>query len=339
MKKLAILTFLIYLMVFLSGCAEVGPQEGGVRTTYVGFTKGLGEKEWFKQGIKTLPLKPGLYLHIPHVTEVEKYPVKDMQYHMFKEVPTGREDVFLKTKDGQKMWIDVSIRYRLTFEKLSKLHRDYGDTYIANVLRPTIRSLVNNKLGEYSAEKIYDGLTRQRVAQEITQLVNTGYDNQVGTKIIGLEIVEVLFRRFEFSDEYQNAIEQKRIASEQHLAAIEWAKKKEAEARGEKLAIIQRAEGDAERVRQEAEAELFANLKEAEGIEAIGRARAESQRALADALGGGELVVRLEFAKKLAESFQVWGIPVGENTNQFIDVSGVFGNIFPEASKALKASP
>ena len=52
-------------VVILTGCAEVGPQEGGVRTSMVGFSKGFGEGEWFKKGIKSKPLQPGLYRIFP----------------------------------------------------------------------------------------------------------------------------------------------------------------------------------------------------------------------------------------------------------------------------------
>jgi regulator of protease activity HflC (stomatin/prohibitin superfamily) len=332
MKQISLALVLLITMLLISGCAEVGPQEGGVRTTYLGFSKGLGAKEWFKQGIKVNPLEPGLYMHIPHLTEVVKYPVKEQQYHMFKETEMTRDDVSFKTKDGQKAWIDVTVRYRLLFDKLSVLHREYGGTYIESVLRPTVRSLVNNKLGEFSAEQIYDGKTRQTVAKDIGELMNVGYQGQRGTREMGLEIVDVLFRRFEFTEEYQAAIELKRIASEQNLAAVELAKKKEAEARGEKLAVIQKAEGEAEQVRLEADAGLYAKLKEAEGIEAVGKAEAMAQSALADALGGGGEVVRLEFARHLAPSFQVWGIPTGDKTSSVMDLSGLFGSMFPKGS-------
>ena len=108
---------------------------------------------------------------------------------------------------------------------------------------------------------------------------------------MGLEIMDILFRRFEFTDEYQAAIEMKQIAAEQHLAAVEQAKKVEADAKGVKMAMIQKAEGEAEQIKLKAEADLFARLKEAEGVEAIGSAQAKAQAAMADALGGGEISI------------------------------------------------
>jgi len=339
MNYIKTVALLVILAALAAGCAEVGPQEGGVRTTMIGLDTGFGEGEWFKKGIKSKPLSPGLYFSVPHMTVVDKYPVRELRYHMFKEADARRDDVAFKTKDGQIAWIDVTVRYRLLFEQLPQIHRNYGEDYLENIIRPTVRSLVNNKMGEYSAEQIYDGATRQAVASEVRRLVNEGAEGQRGTLDIGLEVMEVLFRRFEFTQEYQEAIEQKRIAAEEHLAAVEWAKKREEEARGEKLAVIQQAEGQAEKVRKEAEADLYARLKEAEGIRKIGLAQAEAQEAMARAVGGGDVLVRMEFAKNLAPDLKVWGVPTGQENNSILDLSGVFGSMFPRSDVQVPARP
>ncbi len=331
MKHVAAMIGFMLVALMFSGCAEVGPQEAGIRTTMIGFSGGLGEAEWFKQGIKAKALAPGLYVSIPHLSHIEKYPVQELRYNMFKENVEARNDISFKTKDGQIAWIDTTIRYRLIFEKIPVLHREYGHQYLENVLLPTVRSLVNNKLGEYSAEEIYDGRTRQRVAVEIAELINRGLEGQRGTMDIGLEVIDVLFRRFEFSEEYQAAIEQKKIASEQHLAAMEWAKKREAEARGEKLAVIQEAEGNAERIRTLADADLYSRLKEAEGVLQRGLADAQVRSEMVKAMGSGDVLVRMEFAKNLSSKLQIWGIPTGQQNSSIMDLSGIFGSMFPKS--------
>ena len=170
-------------------------------------------------------------------------------------------------------------------------------------------------------------------------MINRGQEGQRGTMDIGLEVVDILLRRFEFTEEYQAAIEQKKIASEQHLAAVEWAKKREAEARGEKLAVIQEAEGKAERIKMEADAELYAQMKEAEGTRQVGLAQADVRAAMVEAMGGGDVLVRMEFAKKLSPSLQVWGVPTGQQNNSVLDLSGVFGSMFPKAESRIASPP
>ncbi|MCD4652604.1 hypothetical protein K8T06_01570, partial [bacterium] len=131
---------------------------------------------------------------------------------------------------------------------------------------------------------------------------------------------------------YQDAIEQKRIAAEEHLAALEWAKKRQAEAQGEKLALIEIATGNAEKTRKEADANLYAKLQEAQGVREVGLAYAEAQDALSKALGGGDVLVRMEFARHLSPALQVWGVPTGQENNSILDLSGVFGSMFPKGA-------
>ncbi len=59
------------------------------------------------------------------------------------------------------------------------------------------------------------------------------------------------------------------------------------------------------------------------------KAEAEGKRLLTEAMGGGANVVAFEFAQRLPEHLQVWGIPVGENNTSLMDISGVFGKMFP----------
>ena len=341
MKKLIILLLMVFVLVIFNGCVRVDPDEGGVRTNYIIF-KGVSKKT----------LGPGLYLSIPNVTEVDTYIVREQIYEMTKEGESvayyqtqgkgkgkfkktikkegKRDDVMLRTKDGQLMWIDVTVRFQLLRDKLPVLHQEFGKNYISDAIRPLARALVNYKFGQLSAEEIYDGKNRERVGLEIKKLMNQGYESETGLKDKGIFILDVLFRRYEFTEEYTKAIEQKRLAVEQKLAAMELAKKKEAEAEGEKLAIIQRAEAEAIRRKKEADAEYYYQQQRAKGIELVGMAEAKTKKALVEALGGGQYLVQLEFAKKLSDKLQVWGVPTGSQNASFLDLSGIFGNMYPK---------
>ncbi|MBN2055474.1 prohibitin family protein [bacterium] len=322
--------WLIVVLVLVAGigCTKIQPQEGGVRTNFI-IAKGISDKS----------LGPGLYLNIPSVTEVEAYSIKEAKYEMTKS-PTGgdeqgRDDVQLKSKDGQVVWVDVTVRYRLISDRLPILHRIYGKDYLTSAIRPMARALTSYKFGDLSAEEIYEGSNREKLGLQIRAMMNDGYENQEGLRIKGIEVLDVLFRSFEFTEDYQNAIETKRLATEQKLAAVELAKKKEAEAEGDKLAVIKRAEGAADARKKEAAAELYAQQQQALGILAIGNAEAEAKDAMARALGGGDVLVRLEFARKLGENMQVWGIPIGGDSTSIMDLSGLFGGMFPRMSQGV----
>ncbi|MGB3976489.1 MAG: prohibitin family protein [bacterium] len=330
MKYFFAIVILIAIALAVWGCAEIGPQEAGVRTVMIGFERGVGKTNWLKRGTSPKALSPGLYINIPHIVNIDKYPVNELSYDMFKENGEGRNDISFKTKDGQTAWIDVTIRYRLEAEKVPILHREYGHLYLENVLLPTVRSYLSNELGRYLAEDIFDGGIRRNISTEVVKLINNGEDGRRGTREIGLEVVDVLLRQFEFTAEYQAAVDQKKIASDQYLAALDLAKKREAEAEGEKLAAVQEAVAHAESIRLQADAELYARLKESEGIAQIGKAQAEAQAAMVEALGGGDILVKLEFAKSLSPKLQIWGIPTGQQNCSLLDLSGIFGHLLPK---------
>lgn len=333
MKYFLIVVVLIAAALAIWGCSEIGPQEAGVRTVMIGFENGFGASNWLKRGTSPNALSPGLYINIPHVVNIDKYPVNELGYDMFKENEQGRNDISFKTKDGQTAWIDVTVRYRLNPEKIPVLHREYGRLYLENVLLPTVRSYLSNELGQYSAEDIFDGRIRRNISTEVVNLINAGEEGRRGTQEIGLEVIDILLRQFEFTAEYQEAVNQKKIASDQYLAALDLAKKREAEAEGEKLAAVQEAEAHAERIRLEADAELYARLKESEGILQVGKAQAEAQAAMVEALGGGDILVKLEFAKSLSPKLQIWGVPTGQQNCSLLDLSGIFGPLLPVPDK------
>jgi regulator of protease activity HflC (stomatin/prohibitin superfamily) len=313
---------LAVLGLLLSGCVKVLNDEGGVVTRYV-IAKGIREK----------PLGPGLYLSIPSVWEVARYTVSETKYEMTKESDkgdtAGRDDIEIKTRDGQKVWVDVTIRYRLIFDKLATVHREFRRNYLETAVRPMARTLTAYAFGSLSSDEIYEGQMREKTGLEVRRMMNDGYDDVGGLMAHGIEILEVLYRSFEYTDEYQAAIELKRLASEQRLAAVELAKKKEADAEGDKLAVIKRAEGDAEATRTRADADLYEKQQTAKGAEALGLAEAKAKQALAEAMGGGQNIVALEFARNLSDKLQIWGIPTGAQSTSIMDLSGIFGNMIP----------
>lgn len=310
------------LVLLGSGCAKVRNDEGGVVTSYILF-----------KGIRPKPRGPGLYISIPSVWEVAKYKVSQQKYEMTKHPDAGdtpgRDDVQVKSRDGQIVWVDTTIRYRLIFEKLPILHREFGNNYISAAIRPMARALTAYKFGALSAEEIYEGTNREQVGLEIRRMMNDGYEGVQGLRDRGIEIEDVLFRSFEFTEEYQTAIEQKRLAAEQRLAAIELAKKLEAEADGQKMAAIKRAEGEAAAIKAKADADLYRKQMNARGIEAEGMAEAKAKKALAEAMGGGQYIVALEFARNLSDKLEIWGIPTGQQSTSIMDLNGLFGRMFP----------
>ena len=75
----------------------------------------------------------------------------------------------------------------------------------------------------------------------------------------------------------------------------------EAEARGNKLRVVQEAEGRAQSAKIEADARQYQLEAEAKGNLAIYKADAEGKKLQAEALGGGQNVVALKVAEKISD--------------------------------------
>lgn len=236
----------------------------------------------------------------------------------------------LKTNDGQNVEVDLTIIFALDSQAVPLLHQQVGSNYEDQILLPQIRSEARLAIGSFSAEEIYQGKVRDTMQQEIKQkLINAL------VKYPAIHIHDALIRQFQFSADFQKAIEQKKLAGQQveinknrALAQEEEAKRQEAEARGGKLKAVQEAEGRAQSAKIEADANRYKLEQEAAGNLARLKANAEGQKLLADAVGGGQNVVALKFAENISDKLQIYGYPVGQQTTSIMDVSGVFGQMF-----------
>ncbi len=232
----------------------------------------------------------------------------------------------LKTNDGQNIEVDLTIIYGLKANEVPLLHQQIGSTFEDQVLLPQIRSEARLAIGSCSAEEIYQGKVRDLIQVSIKSKLQESLG-----KYPAIQIHDALLRHFRFSSEFERAIEQKKLAAQQveinknrALAQEEEAKRQEAEARGLKLKAIQDAEGRAQSAKIEADGERYRLEQEAAGKLANYKADAEGKRLSAEALGGGQNVVALEFAKNIPSKLQVWGIPTGANNTTLMDLNGVF---------------
>jgi regulator of protease activity HflC (stomatin/prohibitin superfamily) len=320
---------LILLIISLSiGCVKIEPGKVGVLTNNM-----------IKRGVDPKPLETGFRLVIPIVQQVDIYDIRVRKYEMTK-VPTegekaGRDDIDFKTVDGQVVFCDVTLIYSLIKDLVPQLHQAVGKEYLDQALRPTARSTIRNYLGMYTADNIYSGEIRIKVQDAITNAMNKSLNG------IGINVVSILIRTFEFSEAFESKIEEKALAAQEVevnrnkvKAAEELAKKLEAESKGKRLAMVQEAEGIAQKKRLEADAWRYEQEQQAKGILAVALAEAEGKGKLAEALGSGDNVVKLEFARRIPDKLQIWGIPTGQESSSFMDLSGVFKNMFTLSSNS-----
>ena len=321
----------LFFLILTFGWVNIEPTDVGVEVNKIAGS------------ISPVPMGVGYHFYNKWKTDIAVYTVSARSFPK-DSMKTEHKDVWnmsLKTNDGQNVDIDMTIIYSLNAKDVPALHQTVGKNYEDQIVLPQVRSEARIAIGGYSAEDIYQGKVRDEIQKQIKQKL---VENLAQYPAINIQ--DALMRDFAFSKEFEHAIEQKKLAAQTvevnknlALAAEQNAKTQEANARGEKLKVIQGAQGKGETAKIMAEAEAAAKKvnadaeryrleQEAAGKLAIYKGEAEGKKLSADALGGGQNVVALEFAQKIAPSLQIWGIPTGQQSTSLMDLNGMFGGMF-----------
>jgi regulator of protease activity HflC (stomatin/prohibitin superfamily) len=235
---------LVVAIVFLivgAGVVVIQPDEVGV--VFNSLSGDLAET----------PLQSGLHIIIPGIQEVTVYSIAQQEYTMSGRTGEGAirgdDAVEALTQDGQQVRMDVTIIYRISPTRANEVHVKWANRYQNGLIRPTVRSVAREAIGLYDVQEIYSE-KRTELGEQIEEQVRAALERD------GLEVIDVLVRNIEFSEEYVNSIEQKQVAQQEALEAqfrVE-ERKQEAEqareqARGEADAAEIRAKGEAEALR------------------------------------------------------------------------------------------
>jgi regulator of protease activity HflC (stomatin/prohibitin superfamily) len=182
--------------------------------------------------------------------------VKDVNIQIQR---TTMEGAAAGTKDLQQVHTDITVNYRLSPEKVALIYRDFGLNIVDKVLAPALNEAFKSVTGHYTSEELIT--KRDEVSQAILQ--------QVRTKVaqFDINIDNVSLVNFGFSAEYQKAIEQKVIATQQK----------------------QKAEMDLQRIKVEAASRI---------AQAEGEAKAIAIQAQAIQTNGGANYVQLQWIEK-----------------------------------------
>ena len=193
-------------------------------------------------GVRPGSLDEGIHFVVPLIWEVQRYSVRSQTYTMGQpgldkgsDIPSG-EPVEGRSEDGQKVTLDISVRYHLSPDEVWELHRDIGEDYHSKIIKPQVRSDARMIISEYPGIDIFS-LRRYEMQQKIEKRIKEAL---APTYVI---IEEVLVRNIYFSPEFQQAIEQKQIAQQDALRMDYVVKKQEKEK--EKTITLARAEAEA----------------------------------------------------------------------------------------------
>jgi regulator of protease activity HflC (stomatin/prohibitin superfamily) len=146
------------------------------------------------------------------------------------------------TKDLQIVHTDIVVNYRLDGSKVAHVYKEFGLELEDKILIPAINESFKATTAHYNSEEL---VTKR---DEVSKSIHETLQEKVGK--YGLIVSEISLVNFGFSTEYQAAIEQKVIATQQKLKAEQDLDRIKVESDQR----IAKAKGEAEAIRIQAQA-------------------------------------------------------------------------------------
>jgi regulator of protease activity HflC (stomatin/prohibitin superfamily) len=207
---IGVLSLIIVLTLFFGSFAFVGAGEVGVVTRFSAVNR-----------VAT----PGLIFKIPLIESV---------HSMNTRIQKDQVDAHAASKDLQTVSSTIAVNYHLNGEKAVAVFQNIGENYQDTVVSPAIQESFKATTAKFTAEQ----LINQR------ESVRAGVQDLITEKMAPYNIVVDNFNivNFDFSPEFNAAIEAKQVASQQ----VETAKQKLAQAEVDAKTAVAKAQGQAD---------------------------------------------------------------------------------------------
>lgn len=280
------------------------------------------------RGRMVLEERVGFHFLIPYVTSfhVLDRTLQKLELNWADRSGSGR-DVKLKTTDGSNVSLDVSVTFKIKpSEAVNILRRSgKGMQFAGTWMEPFVRQACLSSFGELTTEEMYDASRRDEKARAALKKLNEALGPQ------GLEVVALIPGEFRFYREYEQVIQEKKLADQQveeqqaqaralledqQRQLVEARKKAEtriAQSEGQFVSQLIQAQTTAETTRKEADishagvilnadAGLYRDTQQATGRKATLFAEADALQARRTAMAGlgGLGMVGMEYAKRLS---------------------------------------
>lgn len=147
-------------------------------------------------------MNEGLNFKAPFIDSVYKMQIRDRNYN---------SDVEVSSKDMQTIKISSSLVYSLDSQKVGDIYRRYGNNIESTIIKPTVAEVINATIAQYPIEEFVS--KRDEISKRIMGTIQTRLSD------IGIDIKSFLITNHDFSDDYNKAIEQKKIAEQAAITA------------------------------------------------------------------------------------------------------------------------
>lgn len=158
-------------------------------------------------------LKEGINFKVPFIEKIEKVNIKVQKAELETES---------SSKDLQTITTQLAVNYRVDGDKASELYRNVGNSYETTILTPAIQESIKAIISEYTAEQTIT------MRNEVSDKCLDEIQNKV--QKYGIIITDFNIIDLDFSEAYNQAIEEKQVAEQKVLTAQQELEKQKIEA-------------------------------------------------------------------------------------------------------------
>ncbi|CAM3070832.1 prohibitin family protein [Streptobacillus felis] len=190
------------ILLVVSSCYTVNTGEVAIISTFGKVNKIDGE---------------GLNFKIPFIQSKDMLEIREKIYDFTKE---NGEDLSLNVSTKDIQTVNIELNVQASISNPEKLYKAFRGNHESRFIRPRVREIVQATISKYTIEEFVSKRT------EISRLIFEDLKDDFET--YGLNVSNISIVNHDFSDEYERAIEQKKVAEQ----AVEKAK-----AEQEKLSV------------------------------------------------------------------------------------------------------
>lgn len=196
---------------------------------------------------------PGFHLKMPFVQEVELFDVRTQK---------DQVEATAASKDLQSVKSVIALNYHLDATQASNVYQSIGTLYKERVVDPAIQEAFKSATAQFTAEELITKRT------EVKALAQSTLAEQLKRSHVIVDDLNIV--NFDFSEDFNTAIEAKQVASQQVLKAkqdLERARVEaeqrvvEAQARADSQLIEANAAAKAQQLQQQSLTELYIQNK------------------------------------------------------------------------------
>jgi regulator of protease activity HflC (stomatin/prohibitin superfamily) len=252
------------------------------------------------------------------------------------------DDITFKTKDGNNVYIDVNVMWRVDPKKAGSIVARVGQSaeeVKERLVRPISRSVIRDIFNEITSEEYYQVTVKNRVAAQAKDELA----RELGPYGILVDMLQVQQHRFD--PDYQGAINAQKQAEADVQTLVEQQKNMEVQKKSELEAKrsewnkqTEDALGEGGRIRNDSDGYYQTKTNEAKATIAAAAAEADGVRKEAEALGklGGDAYVKMQVAKQLSQK-RIWLVP-GTNVST-LDVNAMLNFLLGKSKPDVGIPP